>query len=106
MERGGKRETTDRVSGRKARERSRRRHGQGDSAIRAPTWQDVTCGEQEEETGQIQINLVAAPENMSIPLEASVAANVLIKAYTFGLFPNFGVGLVLQLTWRQQRLSI
>lgn len=53
IERAGKRETTDRVSGRKARKRSRRRHGQGDSAIRAQTWQDVTCGEQEEETGQI-----------------------------------------------------
>lgn len=29
------------------------KQSQGDTAIRAPTWQDVTCGEQEEETGQI-----------------------------------------------------
>lgn len=37
----------------KARKRSRKQRSQGDTAIRAPTWQDVTCGEQEEETGQI-----------------------------------------------------
>lgn len=61
--------------------------------------QDVTCGEQEEETGQIQINLVAAPENMSIPLGASVAVNVLIKACTFGLFLTLVWCYYSQLTW-------
>lgn len=41
---GGVGETTACISGREAR---------GDRAIRASTWQDVTFGEQEEETGQI-----------------------------------------------------
>lgn len=41
---GGAGETTACISGREAR---------GDRAIRASTWQDVTFGEQEEETGQI-----------------------------------------------------
>lgn len=43
-------QTTEYVSGNKARQRGR---SQGDTAIRAATWQDVTCGEQERETGQI-----------------------------------------------------
>lgn len=34
-------------------ERETEGKGQRDTAIRAPTRQDVTCGEQEEETGQI-----------------------------------------------------
>lgn len=54
----------------------------GDGAIRTATRQDVTCGEQEEETGQIQISFSATLENMSIPLEAVGAANVVIKAHT------------------------
>lgn len=37
----------------KGRKRSRKQRSWGDTAIRAPIWQDVTCGEQEEETGQI-----------------------------------------------------
>lgn len=41
---GGAGETTACISGREAR---------GDRVIRASTWQDVTFGEQEEETGQI-----------------------------------------------------
>lgn len=83
MERGIERESRWKKS-------QKEKQSLGDAAIRAPTWQDVTCGEQEEETGQIQINLLAAPEYMSIPLGASVAVNVLIKACTFGLFLTLG----------------
>ncbi len=52
-ERDAGQETTECLNGRKARKKSRRQRSRGDTAIRTPTWQDVTCGEQEEETGQI-----------------------------------------------------
>lgn len=52
-ERDRRNKTVAYVSGRKTIKRSRRHHSQGDTAIKAPTWQDVTCGEQEKETGQI-----------------------------------------------------
>lgn len=38
---------------RKARKRSQSRRHQEGIAIKASTWQDVTCGEQEKETSQI-----------------------------------------------------
>lgn len=76
-----KRKGNVKVESHGARQRSRakrRQRGQGDAAIRAPTWQDVTCGEQEEETGQIQIGLVANSENISISLVVSVLIKVCI----------------------------
>lgn len=41
------------IGDKRVRKRRRRQQSRRDTAIRAPAGQDVTCGEQEEETGQI-----------------------------------------------------